>query len=313
MCLMLHLYLTLACLFFSFMCVSQDPARSHSSCEERFSPIFNWERAPSISSLHSLLMKSTFNVAGKGRWRTIYISNLGILIFDLLSGCNQGHVRKDQVLLGSCSSPDLHLLILLWTSWMLFFSLWAGMDDGQDASAFSALGNFISRRECSQVDILSLPRRMEAPLFSQRWGLTSWSLRLVDSLHWLGMGCRDVSVSLATSLLPCPHLLLNWETGIWRAVFLSASLFFFFLRLDSASRLLSRECVPRVHNGPRAPDNQRQGKLRHFSYPSALFLSAVFLVGVWQCLPPPGRSNLSYFIFYKISLLHSCPKHSLSS
>lgn len=174
MCLMLHLYLTLACLFFSFMCVSQDPARSHSSCEERFSPIFNWERAPSISSLHSLLMKSTFNVAGKGRWRTIYISNLGILIFDLLSGCNQGHVRKDQVLLGSCSSPDLHLLILLWTSWMLFFSLWAGMDDGQDASVFSALGNFISWRECSQVDILSLPRRMEAPLFSQRWGLTSW-------------------------------------------------------------------------------------------------------------------------------------------
>lgn len=93
-----------------------------------------------------------------------------------VSGCNQGHVRKDQVVLCSCSSPDLRFLILPWTSWMLFFSLWAGagMDDGRKASVFSALGNFISQRGCSQIDAQSLPRKMEAPLFSQRWGLTSW-------------------------------------------------------------------------------------------------------------------------------------------
>lgn len=50
-------------------------------------------------------------------------------------------------------------------------------------------------------------------------------------------------------------------------------------------------------NGPRAPDNQRQGESWHFSYPFAHLLSAVFLEGVRQCLPPSGRSNLSYLEF----------------
>lgn len=71
-------------------------------------------------------------------------------------------------------------------------------------------------------------------------------------------------------------------------------LFFLFLRLDSESRLLSRESILECGKWPQGSWQPETRWVLTFPILLCPFLSAVFLEGVRHCLPSSGRSDPSY-------------------